>query len=81
MITKDSIESAYCFFHQKWNIYSKSVNESQKDDIEYAIGNYANEMNRELYADISRGKNGFLLEHSTFSEDITDAIAYLERLL
>jgi hypothetical protein len=81
MITKDSIESAYCFFHQKWNIYSKSVNESQKDDIEYAIGNYANEMNRELYAEISRGKNGFLLEHSTFSEDITDAIAYLERLL
>jgi hypothetical protein len=81
MITKDSIESAYCFFHQKWNIYSKSVNESQKDDIEYAIGNYANEMNRELYADISKGKNGFLLEHSTFSEDITDAIAYLEPLL
>lgn len=81
MITKDSIESAYCFFHQKWNIYSKSVNESQKDDIEYAIGNYANEMNRELYAEISRGKNGFLLEHSTFSEDITDAIAYLEPLL
>lgn len=81
MITKDSIESAYCFFHQKWNIYSKSVNESQKDDIEYAIGNYANEMNRELYSEMSKGKNGFLLEHSTFSEDITDAIAYLEPLL
>lgn len=81
MITKDSIESAYCFFHQKWNIYSKSVNESQKDDIEYAIGNYANEMNRELSSEMSKGKNGFLLEHSTFSEDITDAIAYLERLL
>jgi hypothetical protein len=81
MITKDSIESAYCFFHQKWNIYSKSVNESQKDDIEYAIGNYANEMNRELYAEMSKGKKGFLLEHSTFAEDITDAIAYLEPLL
>jgi len=23
MITKDSIESAYCFFHQKWNYIFK----------------------------------------------------------
>ena len=81
MITKDSIESAFCFFHQKWNIYSKSVNERQRDDIEYAIGNYANDMNRELYTEMSGEKNGFLLEHSTFAEDISNAIAYLERLL
>lgn len=81
MITKDSIESAYSFFHQKWNIYSKSINESQKDDIEYAIGNYANQMNRELYTEISGGRSGFLLEHSEFAEDISSAIDYLERLL
>jgi hypothetical protein len=81
MITKDSIEAAYCFFHQKWNIYSKSMNESQKDDIEYAIGNYANDMNRELYTELSKGKNGFLLEHSSFSDDISNAIEYLEQML
>ncbi|MBP7373692.1 MAG: hypothetical protein KA876_01230 [Prevotella sp.] len=81
MITKDSIESAYCFFHQKWNIYSKSSSESQRDDIEYAIGNYANDMNRELYVEMSAGKSGFLLEHSEFAEDISNAIDYLEQLL
>ena len=30
MITKDSIEQAYCFFHQKWRIYSYSTDEAQK---------------------------------------------------
>lgn len=36
-ITKDSIEQAYCFFHQKYCVYAYSDNLQQKDDIEYAI--------------------------------------------
>ncbi|MBF1563229.1 MAG: hypothetical protein HXO12_07990, partial [Prevotella salivae] len=42
--TKDSIEAAYCFFHQKWQVYAFSNSERQKDDIEYAISEYVNEM-------------------------------------
>ena len=30
MITKDSIESAYCFFHQKYQVYAYSNSERQK---------------------------------------------------
>jgi predicted site-specific integrase-resolvase len=81
MIPKDSIEEAYCFFHQKWNVYARSSSETQKDDIEYAIGMYANGMNRELYAKISEGKDGFLLEHSSFSDDLQQAVGRLELLL
>lgn len=40
MVSKDSIESAYCFFHQKWRVYSYSNNLRQKDDIEYSIASY-----------------------------------------
>ena len=36
MISKDSIESAYCFIHQKWRVYKFSTIDWQKDDIEYA---------------------------------------------
>ena len=38
MITKDSIETAYSFLHQKRNVYIHSTLDWQKDDIEYAIG-------------------------------------------
>jgi hypothetical protein len=38
-------------------------------------------MNRELYVEMSAGKSGFLLEHSEFAEDISNAIDYLEQLL
>ena len=40
MITKDSIEAAYCFFHQKYQVYAFSNSERQKDDIEYAISSH-----------------------------------------
>ena len=38
MITKDSIETAYSFLHQKRNVYIHSSLDWQKDDIEYANG-------------------------------------------
>ena len=39
-ITKDSVEQAFCFFHQKWRVYEHSTMDWQKDDIEYAISQY-----------------------------------------
>ena len=36
MITKDAIETAYSFLHQKRNVYIHSTMDWQKDDIEYA---------------------------------------------
>ena len=47
MITKDSIETAYSFLHQKQRIYVHSTLDWQKDDIEMAISNYANDMSQE----------------------------------
>ena len=43
MITKDSIETAYSFLHQKQRIYVHSTLDWQKDDIELAISDYANQ--------------------------------------
>ena len=60
MITKDSIETAYSFLHQKRNVYIHSSLNWQKDDIEYAIASYADNMSRELYDDISGGRADFL---------------------
>lgn len=42
--TKDSIESAYCFFHQKLRVYEYSTSPTQRDDIEYAISQYVDGM-------------------------------------
>lgn len=81
MINKDSIESAYCFFHQKWNIYAKSSMDWQKDDIEYAIDQYTIEMNQELYRLLAHGNENFLRDHQTFAQDISSAVEELENML
>lgn len=81
MINKHSIEEAYCFFHQKYRIYSRSDNPVQRDDIEYAIASYANDMNRDLYREIAGGKPDFLYDHATFSDDLSNAVDQLEKLL
>ena len=81
MITKDSIESAFCFFHQKQRIYQYSTLDWQKDDIEYAIASYVDDMNRNLYEAISEGRDDFLRDHRRFQEDITLAVERLELLL
>ncbi|MBE6269524.1 MAG: hypothetical protein E7101_01015 [Prevotella ruminicola] len=81
MITKDSIETAYSFLHQKQRIYVHSTLDWQKDDIEMAIAAYADGMSTELYDAISSGRPDFLRNHQQFQEDITKAVEILETML
>jgi hypothetical protein len=81
MITKDSIETAYSFLHQKQRIYVHSTLDWQKDDIEIASASFADEMNQELLDIISGGRADFLRDHKRFKEDITKAVLSLESVL
>ncbi len=81
MITRDSIETAYSFLHQKRNVYMHSSLDWQKDDIEYAIASYADAMSPTLYESISEGRDDFLRDHRRFEEDITRAVEQLETML
>ncbi len=81
MITKDSIETAYSFLHQKQNVYLHSTLDWQKDDIEYAISSYVDDMSPELYESISDGRTDFLRDHKRFGEDIMSAVQQLEAML
>ena len=81
MITRDSIETAYSFLHQKRNVYVHSSLDWQRDDIEYAVASYAEEMNRELFEAILAGQSDFLADHGRFLEDITRAVERLEEMM
>ena len=81
MITKDSIETAYSFLHQKQRIYVHSTLDWQKDDIEIAIADYVDEMSQELLDAISGGRTDFLKDHKRFMEDINKAVEILEKML
>ncbi|SDH25384.1 hypothetical protein SAMN04487901_12114 [Prevotella communis] len=81
MITRDSIETAYSFLHQKRNVYIHSSLDWQKDDIEYAIAAYVDSMSQELYDAISGGSVEFLRDHQHFAEDISHAVEQLEKML
>ncbi len=81
MVTKDSIETAYSFLHQKRNVYVHSTIEWQRDDIEYAIASFVEEMSKELLELISQGRTDFLRDHEKFGDDITLAVQQLEQLL
>ena len=94
MITKDSIETAYSFLHQKRrstsgrllptgrkNAYIHSTLDWQKEDIELAIGSYVDDMSQELFEAISDGRADFLRDHKRFGDDITLAVDKLERML
>ena len=81
MISKFAIESAYAFFHQKQRIYQYSTLDWQKDDIEYAIEDYVSQMDGELYDLISKEQTDFLRNHSSFAEDILNAVEQLEKML
>ena len=81
MLTKDSIETAYSFLHQKRNVYVHSTMEWQRDDIEYAIASFVDEMRGELLEIISQGRSDFLKDHRKFGDDITLAVQQLEQLL
>lgn len=80
MITRDSIETAYCFFHQKERVFAHSTMDWQKDDIEYAIASYVDEMNAELYQLLSHGNTNFLRNHATFHQELIQAVGELERM-
>ncbi len=81
MITKDCIETAYSFFHQKQRIYQYSLLDWQKDDIEYAIAEYADNMNQELYALLADGRTDYLRDHTRFAQDILHAVETMEAML
>ena len=53
----------------------------QRDDIEYAIASYVDDMNVDLYDSISGGIPDFLRDHRRFQEDITQAVERLEEML
>lgn len=80
-ISKDCIESAYCFIHQKLRVYEFSTNPTQRDDIEYAIAQYVEGMNPELYQLLSAGRPQFLLEHPSFEADMREAQEKLEGMM
>jgi len=81
MMTKDSIETAYSFLHQKRNVYIHSVLDWQRDDIEYAIASYVDDMNQELYDELSGDRADFLRDHQRFEQDITEAVHRLENMI
>ena len=81
MITKDSIETAYSFLHQKRNVYIHSSLDWQKDDIECAIASYVDDMSQELYETLSEGRADFLRDHKRFQKNITLAVEKLEKML
>lgn len=79
--SRAAVESAYCILHQKWRVYQYSTSPSQRDEIEYAVSSYAMEMEPELYRTLAGGKKGFLMEHTRFAEDMTEATAHLEQMM
>lgn len=81
MMTRDSIETAYSFLHQKRNVYIHSSLDWQKDDIEYAIASFVDQMNKELYDTISNGRQDFLRDHKHFEQDMTKTVELLESML
>ena len=81
MITRDSIETAYSFLHQKRNVYIHSHLDWQRDDIEYAVAAFADDMSQELYERIADGLDDFLRDHQRFQTDITKAVLTLERFM
>lgn len=80
-IPPDAIEWTYCFFHQKLRVYKFSTSPSQRDEIEHVVASYAMDMNPELYKKLADGREGFLMEHTRFSEDLEHAVDTLESMM
>ena len=80
-ITRDCIESAYCFIHQKLRVFEFSTNSTQRDDIEYAIAQYVEGMNPQLYQFLSQGRKEFLQDHVNFEKDMREAQEKLEGMM
>lgn len=73
-----AVEQAYAFFHQKEKVYRFSTSEAEKDHIEDTISSYVNQMSPDLYEALSGGEPSFLREHTSFPEDISEALKKLE---
>ena len=80
-ITRESIESACCFIHQKLRVFEFYTNPTQRDDIEYAIAQYVEGMNPQLYLLLSQGRTEFLLDHVNFEKDMREAQEKLEGMM
>lgn len=78
MISRESIETTYCFLHQKLRVYQYSTMDWQKDDIEYAISSYVESIPTELYEMLADGRKDFLLDHRHFEEDMIRTVETLE---
>lgn len=72
--SRNAIEQAYAFFHQKLKVYELSASEAEKDHIEEVIGRYADSMSPELYAVLAAGNPSYLKEHVSFADDLMDAV-------
>ena len=80
MITRAGIETAYCFLHQKERVYAHSTMDWQRDDIEYAISSFADDM---ILSCIPAGRrpHRLLRSHATFHADMLHALDILEKML
>ncbi|MBR0037470.1 MAG: hypothetical protein IJP70_07495 [Bacteroidales bacterium] len=81
MILRESIETAYCFLHQKQRVFEYSTMDWQRDDIEVAIASYVDDMPQELFDLLSQGRPDFLTNHSRFGADMKEAVARLEEII
>jgi len=81
MIERSIVEQAYAFFHQKLKVYEHSTSEKEMDHIEDCIANYSNSMSPELFTRLSGGNPTFLHEHTTFPEELTQAVSMMEAWL
>ena len=81
MMTRDTIETAYSFLHQKRNVYLHSSLDWQRDDIEYAVGTFVEGMSGDLMSLLADGRDDFLRDHCHFEDDITEAVIRLEQML
>ena len=79
--TKDSIESAYCFFHQKLRVYEYSTSPTQRDDIEYAISQYVDGMNPALYQLLASGAPRYLVGRTAGGQDMRGAVELLDSMV
>ena len=77
VFSKDSVQWAYCIFHQKLNVYKDSSDPGQRAEM----ASYAMSMNSELYRYISKGKPSFLMEHDGFEGDLAQAVEELNKLM
>ena len=76
-----ALETAYSFFHQKERVYAHSTMDWQKDDIEYAISSYVQDMDKTLYDILADGQKDFLKDHTRFHADLSFAVETMERML